>query len=105
MVVVMILLTMLMMTMMFFYDDLEDDDDDDDFEDDDEGDFEGVRTEYLRNEYLIGIRSVGKYSGHHHHHHHNCHHCSVPLHEMALALFFSVIPIDWSLQHTLNTQI
>ena len=25
----------------------------------------------------IGIRSVGKYSGHHHHHH--CHHCSVPL--------------------------
>ena len=32
----------------------------------------------------------------------------MPLHEMALAkitLFFSIIPIDWSLQHTLNTQI
>ena len=33
------------------------------------------------------------------------HHCSVPLHEMALALFFSVIPIEWSLQRTLNTKI
>ena len=38
----------------------------------------GIPTERIP----IGIRSVGKYSGHHHHH---CHHCSVPLHEMALA--------------------
>ena len=36
----------------------------------------GIPTERIP----IGIRSVGKYSGHHHHHHrHHCHHCSVPL--------------------------
>ena len=36
----------------------------------------GIPTERIP----IGIRSVGKYSGHHHHHHHHhhCHHCSVP---------------------------